>query len=360
MHLDQLFLTDFRNYLNTEIAFPSSGVTLVRGNNGEGKTNLLEAIAFAASGRSFRASSLELLINTLADSSIVRGSGRNSDRDLLIESEINRRGRNRTQINKQPLKRSRSVEDSIAVTTFSPDDLELIKGGPSGRRSYLDNLVADCDERLRSVQNDYERVLRQRNTLLRQSGGRLSPEVAATLDVWDLRLAEYGEALSDARRSYIEKISPVVERSYQHISGVTSARATLALRTEWEIGGLQASLTDARKADVARGVTTIGPHRDEIDLCINQMPSRTHASQGEQRSFAIALRLASHEVVAEVRNSIPVLLLDDVFSELDLGRSERLLSALPKAQCFVASASGVPAGVEVECSLTIADGKVLG
>lgn len=364
MYLQRLWLTDFRNYESEDVQFPENGLTIVEGANGQGKTNVLEAIFYAATQRSFRVAQIDSLIRAGMNSAVVRAEAIREGRSLLIESEISANGRNRSLINKQN-GRNQGIESHLLATVFSPDDLDLVKGGPSGRRDYLDQILADTDTRLGQVQRDVDRIVRQRNTLLRQSGGRMTPEIEATLDVWDEKFALAGERLGRARRKLIERLKPLIQSAYSRIVDTKhgAQSVNLVLQDNWseESGGLglAKALLDSRKSDLARGVTTAGPHRDEVQLLINGHQARTHSSQGEQRSLALALRFAGHELLTEIAGAPPLLLLDDVLSELDSRRSQLLLNELPAGQVFLTTATQVPGGIEVARRFSVAAGSLV-
>jgi DNA replication and repair protein RecF len=240
---------------------------------------------------------------------------------------------------------------------FSPDDLALVKGGPSERRRMLDDALVASAPRHDATRSDLERILRQRTTLLKQSGGRLSHEIAATLDVWDAKLTEVGEVLGTARAELVDRLEPVVGKAYDELA-TAGAQVTVTYDAPWRAAGLAAALADARADDVRRGVSTVGPHRDDLVLTVNGLPARTHASQGEQRSLALALRLATHSVVTDVTGSTPVLLLDDVFSELDADRSEALLAHLPPGQALLTTAGALPGSVAPDLVVRVRSGTV--
>ncbi|MGH9188331.1 MAG: DNA replication/repair protein RecF [Acidimicrobiales bacterium] len=342
MEVRRLWLTQFRNYRTAEVTF-APGLTAVLGPNGRGKTNLLEALAWLASLRSFRGSPNEALVRQGAERAVIRADVDREGRQLLIEAELAPSGRNRVQINRQRLGRAKDLLGALRVSVFSPDDLVLVKGGPAERRRFLDDTLVAIHPRHDAVQSEVERLLRQRNALLRQVSGRLDDSSAFTLDVWDAKLAEAGEALVLARSELLARLAPTVEVAYAAVAGAAvSVRATY--EAPWQATGLATALAQARTTDLRRGVTTVGPHRDEVLLGLAGMPARTHASQGEQRCLALALRLAAHDLVAVVTGTPPVLLLDDVFSELDASRANALLGQLPRCQTILTSAAGLPKG----------------
>ncbi|MDP9387321.1 MAG: DNA replication/repair protein RecF [Actinomycetota bacterium] len=357
MRLSRLWLTDFRNYGAAEVELAPRGLTVVVGGNGEGKTNLLEAVAYLATLGSFRGAPSEALVRTGCASAVVRAEGRRGDRDLLVEAEIAATGRHRLLVNRRPLQRSADLLGAVRVSLFSPDDLELVKGGPGGRRRFLDDALVSLHPRHAAVRSDVERVLRQRNALLKQCRGRLGPTEAATLDVWDAKLAGAGEALAAARAELVDTLDSAVGKAYDQLAG-TAAEVGVVYQRSWS-GPLGEALAAARPDDVRRGLTTVGPHRDEVRFSIARLPARTHASQGEQRCLALALRLSVHGTVTEAVGEPPLLLLDDVFSELDAERSAALLAHLPDAQALVTTAGTLPPAARPERTLTIRRGRLV-
>ncbi|HEV7888923.1 MAG TPA: DNA replication/repair protein RecF, partial [Acidimicrobiales bacterium] len=306
MRVTRLWLTDFRNYTSAELAPSPDGLTVIAGGNGQGKSNLLEAVGWLASLSSFRGAPAEALVRRGADQAVVRAEGERDGRALLLEAEINLTRRDRVLVNRQPLRRARDLLGALRATVFAPDDLVLVKGGPAERRRYLDDLLVAVHPRNDALCSDVERVLRQRTTLLKQAGGRLTAEVAATLDVWDAKLAAAGEELVEARAELVAGLEPELGKAYDQVAS-TAAEVGVAYQQSWS-GPLADALAGARADDLRRGVTTVGPHRDDLTLAVGGLPARTHASQGEQRSVALALRLAGHAMVTEVTGSSPVLL----------------------------------------------------
>lgn len=341
MIVERLELIDFRNYAASEFVL-TPGTTAVLGDNGQGKTNLAEALAYLATLASFRGAPAAALIRVSAETAIIRATVRDDDdRTVLIESELTRVGRNRVQVNRQRLAKARDLLGVMRVSVFAPDDLIMVKGGPSERRRFLDDALVALATKYDSIRLELDRVLRQRNTLLKQAGGRLTDEIAGTLDVWDARFTDVGGQLGHARATLVSRCQPMVTEAYEQLAGRPAA-VELVYEPDWRRSGLAAALLEARTADVKRGVSTVGPHRDELAIGLDGMVARTHASQGEQRTLALAMRLAVHRLVAERTGSTPVLVLDDVLSELDPGRATALLEHLPAGQVVITSASPLP------------------
>ena len=359
MNLLKLWLTDFRNYTNAELSPPPDGLTVIRGQNGQGKTNLLEAVAWLATLRSFRGAPREALVRRGAETAVIRAETEHDARRVLIEAEAPASGRDRVMVNRQPLKRARDLLGAFRVTVFGPEDLDLIQGAPAGRRLLLDDTLVALDPiRQDALQADVERVLRQRNTLLRQSDGRRDPEVLTTLDVWDAQLAKAGTELAGERAALAAELGPEVGTLYAGISAEGDVAVGVAYQMSWN-GDLATALEAARTEDLRRGHTTVGPHRDELEITLAGMPARTHASQGEQRSLALAVRLAAHRLVKDRVGSSPVLLLDDVFSELDSERCAALFRVLPAGQALLTTAAAVPEQARPDLVVTVRDGSVV-
>lgn len=358
MHLRRLWLTDFRSYHEVDVSF-DPGLTAVVGPNGQGKTNLLEAVGYLATLGSFRGAPADALIRSGAERAIIRAEAVREGRELLLEAELLVNGRNRTQLNRQPLRRARELLGAMRTTVFSPDDLTLVKGGPGDRRAYLDETLVSLHPRHDQARSDLDRILRQRGALLKQAGGRLTGEVELTLDVFDAKLAAAGETLAIARRELVAQLGPALGSAYAQVAR-RAAEVHASYDPPWLATGLAEALAAARRDDLRRGVSTVGPHRDELDLVLGGMPARTHASQGEQRSLALALRLAAHDVVVRQTGTPPVLLLDDVFSELDPDRSAALLASLPPGQTILSTAGGLPPGAVPGLVLHVAAGVITG
>jgi len=357
LHIDHIWLKDFRSYPSVDLEL-TSGVCAVLGPNGVGKSNLLEAVAYLALLESFRGAPTEAMIAEGSASAVVRATMRSEGREQLVEAELVRSGRNRVLVNRQRLNRTRDLAGAVRVTVFSPDDLALIKGGPGLRRGYLDHLMVAIDPRAETVRSEYDRALRQRNALLKQTRGRLDEAATITLEVWDSKIVSAGEELTRRRVELIDRIQPLVSTAYADVAGPVEP-ICLSYLASWADVGLAAALHAARADELRRGVTLVGPHRDDVLIELNQLPSRTHSSQGEQRSLALALRLAAHRLVHEVVGSPPVLILDDVFSELDPGRSAALLRSLPTGQTLLSTAAGLPEGISADQVVRVSPGEAV-
>ena len=357
MRLRRLWLADFRNYTTADVELAPVGLTVIVGGNGQGKTNLLEAVGYLATLESFRGAPTEALVRTGCATAVVRAEGERTSRALLVEAEIAAAGRSRTLVNHQPLRRATDLLGAVRVSLFSPDDLELVKGGPAGRRRYLDDTLVALHPRHAAARSDLERVLRQRNALLKQCKGHLDEAARTTLDVWDAKLAATGEELAAARDRLVADLEVPLAKAYDELAGAP-ADVGAAYERSWA-GPLADALLASRVDDVRRGVSTTGPHRDELRLTLGGLPARTHSSQGETRSLALALRLAAHRAVTEEVGEPPILLLDDVFSELDAARSAALVGHLPDGQVLLTTAGEVPAGAVPSTVVRVHEGRVL-
>jgi DNA replication and repair protein RecF len=359
-----LALIDFRCYESVELRL-DPGTTVITGGNGEGKTSLLEAINWSATGHSFRNVPDAALVRVGAEQAVVRIESEREGRPQLLEAEINVTGRNRLQLNRQRVARLKALREFLRVTVFAPDDLELVKGGPSGRRRYLDDLLVAARPRYDAVRADYEKVLRQRNALLRQ--GVRDGSARTTLAVLDDQLVAVGAALTEGRLDLARDLGPAVDAAYVSVAGETPTVST-TYEAEWAEGpvlagtdvahGLREGLAANQRREIERGVTLVGPHRDDWRLHLGALDARLHASQGEQRTLALAMRLAGHRVVAGELGEVPVLLLDDVFSELDDARSEALVAGLPPGQTVVTTAGSLPPSVRADRRLRVDEGRI--
>ncbi len=339
MRLTHVWLTDFRSHEAASVEL-SDGLTAIIGPNGSGKTNLLEAIGVLSRLKSFRGASTERLIRRGAERAFVRAEGVRDDRPVLIEIEL-APGRSTVLVNKQRLNKNRDLLGALRVTVFAPDDLALIKDGPAVRRDFLDELMVALDPRNDLLLTDLSRTLKQRNTLLKQAKGKLDEAAELTLEVYDSQLATLGMRVTYLREHVLAALMPRVGRAYELLAG-TEVSVVATYRRSWEPDDLADAIADARTTDLARAATSVGPHRDEIALRIDGFDSRSEASQGEQRTLALALRFAGHELVTEHVGEAPLLLLDDVLSELDPGRATALLSNLPEGQTVITSATDLP------------------
>ena len=362
----RLALTDFRCFTAVDVELPS-GLTVFVGANGEGKTSLLEAVAWAARGRSFRGVPDKALVRSGSPVAVLRIEVEEGERRQSLEAEIRAAGRNRVLLNKNPLARARDLVGLFRATVFAPDDLQLVKGGPGERRDYLDDLLSSLAPRYEAARSDYERVLRQRNSLLR--AGVRSDEDRLTLDVFDEQLVVAGAELVRGRLRLLAQVAVPMASAYERLCGRAETVDT-RYEAEWAAvsledagpdaveGCLRDALVTQRRQEIDRGITLVGPHRDDWRLGIAGLDARTQASQGEQRTLALALRLAGHEVCTKVTGMGPVLLLDDVFSELDPDRADALVANLPAGQTLLTTASGVPRGIAPDRRLRVTGGCV--
>ncbi|GAA2292249.1 MULTISPECIES: DNA replication/repair protein RecF [Streptomyces] len=356
MHVTHLSLADFRSYVRAEVAL-DPGVTAFVGPNGQGKTNLVEAVGYLATLGSHRVSSDAPLVRMGAERAVVRAAVVQGERQQLIELELNPGKANRARINRSSQVRPRDVLGILRSVLFAPEDLALVKGDPGERRRFLDELITARAPRMAGVRSDYDRVLKQRNTLLktaalaRRHGSRGGGGDAAlsTLDVWDQHLARAGAELLAQRLDLISVLQPLADKAYEQLApgggpvlleyrgSAGEGLADAGSREElYEL--LMAALTEARKQEIERGVTLVGPHRDDLVLKLGRLPAKGYASHGESWSYALALRLASYDLLRTEAGE-PVLVLDDVFAELDERRRERLAELVaPGEQVLVTAA----------------------
>ena len=364
MHVATLELTDFRCYRSARLELPPAVIALT-GANGQGKTSLLEAVGWLALGRSFRGVPDSALVRAGTEQAIVRGAIADGESVRRVDIELHVAGRHRLQVNGHPLARTRDLTGTLRVTVFAPDDLQLIKGGPGERRVYLDDLLTSSVPRYGAVRADLDRVLRHRNALLR--GGARDHEARDTLDVFDEQLVRAGGELIRGRLRLLHRLTPAVDDAYRRFAAEREG-VHATYQGEWSPEDptpelvdeqLRAALQRRRVQELERRVTLVGPQRDEWRLTIAGRDSRTHASQGEQRTLALALRLAAHHILSEVVGTAPVLLLDDVFSELDAERSRLLVASLPAAgQTIVTTAGLIPEGITPSVHLDVRDGRI--
>lgn len=372
MHVTHLSLADFRSYARVEVPL-DPGVTAFVGANGQGKTNLVEAVGYLASLSSHRVSSDAPLVRSGADRAVIRAAVTQGARSQLIELELNPGKANRARINRSSQVRPRDVLGIVRTVLFAPEDLALVKGDPGERRRFLDELVTARSPRMAGVRSDYERVLKQRNTLLksaamaRRHGGRSMD--MSTLDVWDQHLARTGAEVLARRADLITTLQPLADKAYEALAPgggpvvleyrSSAGAADGAHGREEFYEQLMAALADVRKQEIERGVTLVGPHRDDLLLGLGRLPAKGYASHGESWSYALALRLASYDLLRAEGNE-PVLVLDDVFAELDARRRERLAELVaPGEQVLVTAAvdDDVP-GVLRGARYTVAGGEV--
>lgn len=355
MFATHLALVDYRSYAAVDVAL-EPGVTVFTGANGQGKTNLVEAVEFLSTGGSHRVATEAPLVRFGAERAVVQAkvqAGLADSRQLLLEVEIVPGRPNRASLNRSPLRRARELVGVLRTVVFSPDDLAIVKGDPSERRRFLDELITSRWPRLAGVRADYDRVLRQRTTLLKSLGPRAAHRVgadaAATLDVWDAQLAGLGAELIEARLRSLGELAPQVSRAYADIAPVNN-RARLEYRSGTEFApdatraelaqALQEAMARRRQDEIARGVTLVGPHRDDLVLGLGDLPAKGYASHGESWSFALALRLGAFAVLRD-DGVEPVLVLDDVFAELDATRRDRLAGMAAVAEQVLVTAAVV-------------------
>jgi DNA replication and repair protein RecF len=356
VHVVGLSLTDFRCYAQVDLDL-RPGVTSFLGPNGQGKTNLVEALGYVASLDSHRVATDAPLVRLGAERAIVRAQVARDDRTSLVEIEINPGRANRARINRSPVPRPREVLGLLRTVLFAPEDLALVKGDPGERRRFLDDLLVARAPRMSGVRADYDRVLKQRNALLKTAsaarrGGNGSSDVLRTLEVWDSHLATLGAELLAARLDLVAAIAPLVDKAYDTVSsgaGPASLEYVCSLGPDVALVADRSLLTDAllagiearRRDELDRGLSLVGPHRDDLLLRLGPAPAKGYASHGESWSYALALRLASYDLLRHDGSlgGEPVLVLDDVFAELDVERRARLAGLVATAEQVLVTAA---------------------
>jgi DNA replication and repair protein RecF len=365
VRLAHLSLRDFRSYAEVELPL-DAGVTALVGPNGQGKTNLVEAVGYLATLGSHRVATDAPLVRLGAESAVVRGQVVRDDRQLLVEIEITPGRANRARVNRGPVPRPRDVLGILRSVLFAPEDLALVKGDPAERRRFLDELLVARAPRYAGVRADYDRVLKQRNALLKSGAGRRTSSSHGqvdlrTLEVWDSHLAAAGGELLAGRLDLVDALRPLVDKAYQSVSEAgfaSSGPATVDYRSsvgedvplvadkDMLAAAMLERMAIERKAELERGLSLVGPHRDELVLKLGPLPARGYASHGESWSFALALRLASYDLLRAESDAggEPVLVLDDVFAELDDHRRGRLAGMVAGAEQVLVTAA-VPGDV---------------
>ena len=357
MHVTHLGLVDFRSYGTVELDL-EPGVTTFVGPNGQGKTNLVEAIGYACALRSHRVATDLPLVRRGAERAVVRVHADRGGREVVVELEITPGRANRARVNRSPVPRQRDVLGQVSRVLFAPEDLFLVKGDPGERRAYLDELTVALAPRFDAVLSDLERVLKQRNSLLKSAsalrggGARSRSAAEATLSIWDDQLAALSAEVIAARAALVQRLAPPLAGAYRavapgdrdplaHIEYVPGVPDAVGLGRDELVDQVRQSLHARRDEEFARGITLVGPHRDELSVTLHGMPVRGYASHGESWSMALALRLASYDIVRDEAGpgGEPVLILDDVFAELDADRRERLALAVADVEQVLITAA---------------------
>jgi len=356
MHVTALSLTDFRCYAQVDLEL-RPGITSFVGQNGQGKTNLVEALGYIATLDSHRVATDAPLVRLGAERAVVRARIVREEREALVEIEINPGRANRARINRSPVPRPREVLGLLRTVLFAPEDLALVKGDPSERRRFLDDLLVARAPRMAGVRADYDRVLKQRNALLKSSysarrGGSAAADVLHTLEVWDSHLATLGAEILAARLDLVDALAPLVDKAYDTVSaggGPAVPEYVSSLGADVELVPDRAALVEIllagierrRREELDRGVSLVGPHRDDLLLRLGPAPAKGYASHGESWSYALALRLASYDLLRSdgSAGAEPVLVLDDVFAELDSVRRSRLAGIAAEAEQVLITAA---------------------
>jgi DNA replication and repair protein RecF len=356
MQISKLSLSNFRNHKNLNLSF-SEGATTIIGRNGRGKTNIVEAVNYLSTLSSHRVSQDAPLIITGETSATIRANVKKHKRIAEVELNINYPGANKVLLNSNPLPKTRDILGLVTTVIFSPEDLELVKGEPAARRKFIDELSTQLSPKFSNTRSDFDRTLKQRNTLLKSLGRRdPSSQARATLDAWDEQLIHHGTEIIFTRLENMNRVKPHIYEFGAAISGdtepihVSYLNSWLASETlnKNEITELyKAELGKRSKDEVDRGTTLVGPHRDDLIIQLSNMPAKGYASHGQSWSLAIALRLAAFKTLRE-HDDDPILILDDVFAELDQRRRARLISVISDVEQTLITAAvieDVPEGL---------------
>lgn len=360
MRITHLGLTDFRSYEALEVDF-GPGVNVLVGSNGQGKTNVVEAVAYLATFTSHRVANDTALVRAGAERSVIRSTISNGERTIGLDVQINPGRANRVQVNRTVLRRTRDALGVVRSVMFAPEDLSLVKGDPAARRRFLDSLLIQLTPRYAGVMSDYDKTLRQRNSLLRTAAKAHASERSAlhsTLEVWNDRLVDFGADLQSGRASLVAALQEPVAAAYATVAAARNdvelrylpARIEAATSKTEFADALRQALDEVRSEELARAVTVVGPHRDELDLQLNALPARGYASHGESWSLALALRLGSYHLLRDEDAGEAILILDDVFAELDEQRRQRLAEVTAQAQGQVLITAAVPTDVPNDVS----------
>lgn len=344
MRVATLELIDFRNHAQLQLTFDVGNTTIV-GRNGRGKTNIVEAINYIATLGSHRVSTDAPLIRKGCDKTTIKATIVKDDRQANVEIVIHDGKTNKVTLNGNNLTRPRDILGLVNTVVFAPEDLELVKGDPSARRKYIDDFSIQLSPRIASVRGDFEKVLKQRNALLKSAGRRsLSDSAQATLDVWNEQFVEHATALTASRLTSLSRLKPFIEQHGKMISGDTEP-LSVTYSSKWLTnthGDIEQQLRDNLQQrandEIERGISLVGPHRDDLDIQLSNIPAKGYASHGQSWSIALALRLATFNVLREHHDD-PILILDDVFAELDVRRRQRLLSAIGDVEQTIITAA---------------------
>ncbi|MHB8246549.1 MAG: DNA replication/repair protein RecF [Acidimicrobiales bacterium] len=355
--MHRLSIKEFRNLAEVDLHPAPGGLTVIQGENGAGKTSLLEALSYCSVLKSFRKVHKDSLLRNDAQSSLITCDLLQGSRRVEIEVHLESGRRDQVTVNKQRVSGAKELVAVLRTTLFTPDDLELVKGSPGGRRDLLDDAILATSPRMAAERTSLERILRQRNALLRQLNGRLPADAVLTLDIWDERLAVTGEKVAEAREQLVDALVPYASAAWSALAPNAGAFELRYLRSF--SGRLADVIAAQRHEDLRRQVTTVGPQRDELEITAGGLDARTRLSQGRQRCVALALRLGVHRYVSDVTGAVPVLLLDDAFSELDDRTARALVTELPSGQALLTTAGALPPGASPELVVNIVEGRLV-
>ncbi len=349
----QIELENFRNWVETLFIPSSDGITAIVGDNGQGKTNLLESVFYLCVGSSFRTSTKEVLVNSGSDQAILHGIIKVKSRSIDVDASISKTQKDRHLVNKKPPARISDLRSEIPIVSFSPDDLQLVKGPPGNRRTLIDDFLIQTSKSSAVLIDEVDKILRHRSALYKSAAFSDPQEIQWSLDVWDEKLAVSGTELIRRRIAALSRLEPLAQELYHKLS---KKRDSLEIGYSSSFSGpLGDALLKSRRDDLRRQVTSVGPHRDDIEVVLGKMPARACASQGEQRTISYVIKAAMCRLLEDVAKETPIVLLDDILSELDSSRSKSLLELIPEGQILL-SATALPDGVDTVARVVSVNG----
>lgn len=357
MYINTLHLKNFRNYEDEKINF-NKNINIIYGKNAQGKTNILEAIYLCATSKSYRTTNLKELINLEKEEAHIELQLNKNDIQEKLDIHIKKNNKKTIALNRIPIRKLNELFGTINVIMFSPEDLGLIKNGPKDRRRFINIELCQVNPLYYFNLKNYHKVLKQRNNLLKKC--KINKNIIEQIEIWDTQLIEYGKNVITYRREFIEKMNPIFMDYHYKISG-NKEKIKMIYDNNVDIIEFERKLVTNREKDIKNCITSVGPHRDDLKFEINNIDIRKYGSQGQQRTAALSLKLSEIEVIKNIIDDRPILLLDDVLSELDKNRQRYLLSSLKDIQTIL-TCTGIEdflnQEIEIENMYHIENGRI--